>query len=237
MDLPAPNTININTNTDFNINNINRSNTPCHSTENGSFQTQLTRDLGPQFRILQLKVEDISRDKSEYLAKFPRENNISVLLLQETHTTDADQLRQRGSISGYSIAAATYNRSYGTSTYIRNDIIDWEHVSTYERNNVTAAHIKISELSIINVYKPTNESWLNSDLTPITHPGVIAGDFNSHHQFWGYDNNDPNGVTLNEWTERENIALIFNAKDKGTFRSWEMATRLQFGPMLHNKRS
>lgn len=48
---------------------------------------------------------------------------------------------------------------------------------------------------------------------------MIVSDFNSHHQFWGYDNNDPNGDTLNEWTKRENIALVFDAKDKCTFRS------------------
>lgn len=72
-----------------------------------------------QFRILQLDIEGISQDKSEYLVIFARENSLlSVLLLQETHNTDTDQLRQRGSISGYFLAAVTYDRRYGTSTYI-----------------------------------------------------------------------------------------------------------------------
>lgn len=54
--------------------------------------------------------------------------------------------------------------------------------------NITTVHIQINELSIINVYKSPNENWLDSNLMPITHPGIIAGDFNGHYQFWGYDN-------------------------------------------------
>jgi hypothetical protein len=54
---------------------------------------------------------------------------------------------------------------------------------------------------------------------PIAHSGIIASDFNSHHQFWGCDNNNPNGDTLNEWDERKNIALVFDIKVKGIFRS------------------
>jgi len=38
--------------------------------------------------------------------------------IQETHITNADQQRQRESISGYSLSAAIYNRSYGTLTTI-----------------------------------------------------------------------------------------------------------------------
>lgn len=30
---------------------------------------------------------------------------------------------------------------------------------------------------------------------------------------------DTNGKILNEWAERENLSLIFDAKDLGTFRS------------------
>lgn len=47
MDLSAPNT----TNNNSNINNINnnKSNITCRSIDNGSFQSQMTQDLGPQF--------------------------------------------------------------------------------------------------------------------------------------------------------------------------------------------
>jgi len=60
---------------------------------------------------------------------------------------------------------------------------------------------KINELSSVNICKPANENWLNSGHMPTAHPGMIAGNFNSHHQFTGFDNNDYNRDTLNEWAE------------------------------------
>lgn len=50
-------------------------------------------------------------------------------------------------------------------------------------------------------------------------PAVFVGDFNSHHQQWGYDHNDNNGNILVDWMLLENIDLIHNVKDRGTFHS------------------
>lgn len=43
---------------------------------------------------------------------------------------------------------------------------------------------------------------MKNDLMPIAHLGIIAGDFNSHHQFWGYDNNDNNILSMNGLNEK-----------------------------------
>lgn len=51
------------------------------------------------------------------------------------------------------------------------------------------------------------------------HPTLIIGDFNSHHNAWGYDTNDDNGITLHDWAEQKDLALIIDLKDEGTFRS------------------
>lgn len=48
---------------------------------------------------------------------------------------------------------------------------------------------------------------------------VYAGDFNSHHSNWGYTSDDINGLQLNRWSERNNLWLLFDAKDRGTFHS------------------
>ncbi|KAL4107168.1 hypothetical protein QTP88_017552 [Uroleucon formosanum] len=115
--------------------------------------------MGPQLRILQLNIEGISRSKGDYLSRLLVENNIRVLVLQETHADNASDLLSRG------------------------------------------------------------VNWLNPTLPPVQHPTVIIGDFNSHHQHWGYDNSDLNGESILEWMDREDASLLFNAKDKGTFRS------------------
>lgn len=51
------------------------------------------------------------------------------------------------------------------------------------------------------------------------HPSIYAGDFNSHHQNWGYSMNDDNGTQVNQWSEYNNLWLVYDAKDKGTFHS------------------
>lgn len=140
-------------------------------------------------------------------------------LLQETHAHDIEQLTNRGTVQRFNLASASYHKKYGTAVYIRQDIQTWEEITVHEYNNNTSfLHVKINDLNIINVYKPPNTGWENSVPQSLKHPTLIAGDFNSHYQIWGYDNNDANGEILNEWAERENLSLIFDAKDIGTFR-------------------
>ena len=56
-------------------------------------------------------------------------------------------------------------------------------------------------------------------LPVIEHPSIFIGDFNSHHQAWGYDRNDLNGDALYEWLINNDLTLVFNPKDSGTFLS------------------
>lgn len=45
------------------------------------------------------------------------------------------------------------------------------------------------------------------------------GDFNSHHTQWKYSQSDNNGNALVEWYEKNSLHLVFDAKDRGTFKS------------------
>jgi len=53
----------------------------------------------------------------------------------------------------------------------------------------------------------------------IQHPSVVMGDFNSHHTTWGYNDSDKNGEDLTQWSEAEDLTLIYDAKSRGTFHS------------------
>lgn len=55
---------------------------------------------------------------------------IYVILLEETHTSNEDQLQARGHIPGFILANATYNHRYGLETYVRKTITDWKLVDT-----------------------------------------------------------------------------------------------------------
>jgi len=175
--------------------------------------------VGPQLHILQLNIKGISRNKVDYLSRLLYNKKIKVLLLQEIHAEKEEDLLNRGNIIGFSLAHTTYHNKYGTATYIRSDISDWEHICTRVTNNISFIYIRIERINIVNVYIPPGERWKNTYLPHVQHPTLIIGDFNSHHNAYGYDTNDDNGNTLYDWIEQKDLALIIDLKDVGTFRS------------------
>jgi len=184
-----------------------------NNTQNSPLQGSLTRNIGPQLIIFQLNVEGLSRDKSNYLARLLPELKADVVLLQETHVPDEDQMHCRRNIDGYKLISATYHKQYGTATYIRNDISNLSHIYTTMAGPGSITATSVANITILNIYKPPNEKWPMPTLPPVQHPSVFAGDFNSHHTSWGYDENDENGDFLSEWIETENVQLIFSGKE------------------------
>lgn len=69
------------------------------SPENSPFQDYRTQNVGPLLRILQLNIEGISRAKTEYLIKLLYIQKIDVVLLEETHASNKEQLKAGGHIS------------------------------------------------------------------------------------------------------------------------------------------
>lgn len=77
-----------------------------------------TRKIGKQWRLLQLNIEGISRAKCEVLTRLLTEQEVDVLLLQETHTVSPEDLARRGKIYGYSVVAAENSAIHGVATYV-----------------------------------------------------------------------------------------------------------------------
>lgn len=185
-----------------------------------SSQDCMTRNIGPSLRICQLNVEGLSRAKCEVLSKILREHKIDIATIQETHVGNETDLKSRGKLPGYEILGATYHHIYGCLTYIRSNIENARLVSTnISNNNIHTITVKIEELTVANIYKPPLAQWLPEVLPQLPHPAIYVGDFNSHHTMWKYKSNDHNGETLMEWADQNNLSLIFDAKDRGTFRS------------------
>jgi len=72
------------------------------------------------------------------------------------------------------------------------------YISTSVTNNISLIHLRIGEINIINVYKLPGEMWTGKNLPRVQHPTLIIGDFNSHHNVWGYTTIDENGIKLYE---------------------------------------
>ena len=71
-------------------------------------RNQSVRTIGPAVRICQINVEHISSSKSDYLSRLMTDENIDVLLLQETRTQSHEALISKGTIHGYKLLAALH---------------------------------------------------------------------------------------------------------------------------------
>lgn len=181
-------------------------------------ESVLTRELGSTTRICQLNVEGLSSSKSQFLSKFLVENNVDVAVLQETHIENLEQQRSRGKIHGYDLLGAIYHRHYGLATYVRSSIENAALVSL-SADCFQQIVTKIGELTVVNIYKPPQTDWPQNVIETHPHPTICAGDFNSHHTDWKYRTTDINGEKLSIWAEENHLHLVFDAKDKNTFKS------------------
>jgi hypothetical protein len=108
---------------------------------------------------------------------------------------------------------------YGVATYIRSDLDNVKVLDCSTKNNIYSITIELNKIKLTNVYKPPNMTWPSPPLPCYEHPAIYVGDFNSHHESWGYERADLNGETIAEWAQLNAIDLLYCAKDKGSFRS------------------
>nr|CAI5850760.1 unnamed protein product [Callosobruchus analis] len=130
-----------------------------HTLKNGPFQDQLTKTIGPSLQLCHINVEGISLAKSECLSKLLLDNNVDVVLIQETHASTAEDLNRRGRIHGYELIGATYHNSYGVATYVRNNVEHAHLVSINSREEIHNVTIKVDDIFISNIYKSPNLFW------------------------------------------------------------------------------
>lgn len=196
------------------------------SHSHGPSQSQTTKNLGEMIRICQINAEGLIRAKSEYISKLLLDQNIDMAIIQETHIENADQQRQRGKILGFDLLGATYHRSYGNATYVRKDIENAILLNSSINSNVHQVITKIADITVANIYKPPQAPWPDNVLDTYPHPAIYAGDFNSHHTEWKYRTTDENGERLANWADSHDLHLIFDAKERNTFRSaaWNTET-------------
>ncbi|XP_072392207.1 uncharacterized protein [Diabrotica undecimpunctata] len=136
----------------------------------------------------------------------------------------------RGKIPGYDLLGATYDRVYRVATYVRSNIENAALIATSTENNIHEVTVKIGNVIIANIYKPPAITWPVQVLNPYEYPAIYVGDFNSHHEMWKYSDTDRTGTSLVEWAKEHGARLLFDAKDRGTFRS--AVWRREYNPDL-----
>ena len=187
---------------------------------NGPFQGHPNnfRNVGSILKVVHFNAEGLSRSKCECLAKILSTHDVDVLTLQETHVEDHEN-SVRCKIPGYTLVDAIDHRVYGIATYVRQNIDEVTVIHKSCDDDIFVLAVKVSDTTIVNVYKPPVIPWPDTVLPSFEHPVLYTGDFNSHHSQWGYLSDDTQGINLVNWAEINSLFLVFDAKDPSTFHS------------------
>ena len=140
---------------------------------------------------LQLNIEGLTTSKMNVLHHLAMQSEALVILLQETHCTDAEKLV----LPNHKLAGFSLSRKHGLATFV------------HERLRYTLLD-QSPPTSEINVYKPPPTQLRTLDLPVYPHSCLYAGNFNCRHADWGYDDNSPDGEYLAGWASINCLALL-----------------------------
>ena len=136
---------------------------------------------------------------------------VLVILLQETHSTNAEKLV----LPSFQLAWSFLSRKHGLATFVQERI-------TYNKQGMLlvqsppTSEIKWLCVDVIDGYEIFNGSL---DLPMFRQPCFCAGNFNCRHVDWGYNDNNPDGKYFVDWASINSLALLYNAKDAANFCS------------------
>ena len=165
--------------------------------------------------LLQLNVEGLTITKTNILEQIASKNNVTAILLQETHAGNKNILK----VPGYTLAGYIANKHHGMATYVCNDMA-WSAIGqSPESTGVEWITTKVEDTTIIKIYKPPPSRLIPSLLPDVPAPAVYAGDFNSHHTEWGYSSSNADGDFLVDWASTAEATLLYNPKEPRTFYS------------------
>ena len=159
--------------------------------------------------IPQLNIEGLTASKMNVLHHLAMQSEALIILLQETHCTDAEKLVP----PNYQLAGSSLSRKHGLATSVHERLrytlldqsppileIEWLCVDT-------------DGYKIVNVHKLPPTRLRTLDLPVFPHPCLYAGNFNCRHADWGYDDNSPDGKRPAGRASVNCPALPHNAKD------------------------
>ena len=186
--------------------------------------------------ILQLNIEGLTASKMNVLHHLAMQSEALVILLQETHCTDAEKLV----LPNYQLAGSSLSRKHGLATFVHERLKYTLLDQSPPTSEIEWLCVDVDGYKIVNVYKPPPTRLRTLDLPVFPHPCLYAGNFNCRHADWGYDDNSPDSECLAGWASINCLALLYNAKDAASFYSgrWNTSTNpdLAFASVAPNSR-
>ena len=170
--------------------------------------------------ILQLKIEGLTASKMNVLHYLALQFEAIIMLLQETHCTNAGKLV----LPSYQPAGSSLSRRHGLATFVhqrlRYTLLDQSPPTT----EIEWLFVNVDGYKILNVYKPLSKRLQPLDLPVFPHPCLYAANFNYRYVDWGYDDNNLDDECLADWANIYSLALLYNAKDASSFDSGRLKT-------------
>ena len=101
--------------------------------------------------VLQLNVEGITKSKFSVIEHLLQSYQVTVILLQETHSKEASNLK----ISSYVLAAHTKSDTHGIASFVRHST-QWRELGiSPPESSLEWAADEVEGLTIVNIYKPS----------------------------------------------------------------------------------
>ena len=126
--------------------------------------------------ILQLNIEGLIASKINVLHHFAVQSAL-VILLQETHCTDAEKLV----LINYQLAGSSLSRKHGLATFVHERLRYTLLDQSPPTSEIESLCVDVDGYKIVNVYKPPPMRLRSLDLPVFPHPCLYAGDFNCRH--------------------------------------------------------
>jgi exonuclease III len=161
------------------------------------------------FNILQWNCRSI-RGKKHYLQNLAVNLNVHAVALQETWLQEDEIFH----LPGFNILRKDGPDGYrGVLMAVRNDIKHSQSLSMQSENGeMIGVQIETVEgtLNIVSAYNAIslgiNPRYVESALLEVSHPMVVCGDFNTHSQAWGCENEDGNARVVHAMFD--NLRLV-----------------------------
>ena len=130
--------------------------------------------------IFQLNIKGFTVRKMNVLHHLAMQSEALVILLQETHCTDAKKLV----LPNYQLAGFSLSRKHSLATLVyerlRYTLLDQSTLTS----EIEWLFVDVDGYKIVNVYKPSPTRLQTLDLPVFPHPCLYAGNFNCRHADW-----------------------------------------------------
>jgi len=134
----------------------------------------------PRPSILQLNTRKLTANKICVIEQLAYKNKAFIIVLQETHCTNADNLV----IPNFSLAGSVLSRNHGVDTFVH-ERLEWSLADqSPEQSETEWLCIDVAGYKIINVCKPPRSRFTPTAIPTFPHPSLYVGDFNCQQVNW-----------------------------------------------------